>query len=303
MTWPAHRPINSIFNYSFLFLRGFCDILGSKKFNQVFERPEAGDDSMKKQFPFIVKRRRIVFFVGAILLPVAFGTVNYYIPHVAHTTIAPSQSPRFLVKQQPDAPLRLLFRKSNLSTAHTPEFEVIVGNDSVQPVCAYAIRYEILSGNSKIGGAELTNKMSTSSVLQSGQSESLYLGGDISYPDTFDNILISVDFVEFMDGTSWGPDISKSRERLLGLRAGARAATRYFSKVLKHNGPQAVMSAIKERDAELTPKSSHSPEWLDGFRGGMGAIRARLENAYTKNGFLEVESELLRPFDASEGRK
>ncbi len=160
---------------------------------------------MKKQFPFIVERQSIIFFVAVTLLLVAFYTASYYIPHVAHTAIAPSQSPRFLVKQQPDAPLRLLFGKSNLATSQTPEFEVIIGNDSFQPVCAYAIRYEILSGHSKIGGTELTNKMSTSSVLQSGQSESIYLGGDISYPDTFDNITISVDFVEFTDGTLWGP--------------------------------------------------------------------------------------------------
>lgn len=259
---------------------------------------------MKKRFPFI-QRQSIILFISAVLFLVAFyaATPSYYIPPVAHMAIAPSQSSRFLVKPQPDAPLRLLFGKSDLDAAQVSEFEVVVGNNSVQPIRAYAIRYEILSGQSKIGGAELTNKMSDSSVLQSGQSESIYLGGDISHPDTIDNITISVDFVEFADGTSWGPDISKSKERLLGLRAGARVATSYFLDVLKQKGPQAVMNTIKEGAADLTPDPSHSLEWLDGFRGGVGAIRGRLESAYTKSGFLEIESELRRPFDASEKGK
>lgn len=260
---------------------------------------------MKKRFLFINKGQSMILFAVVSLMLGAFYTAisSPCISHVAHTTSVPLQSPSVLVTQQPDTPLGLSVVKSNLATTRTLGFEVIVENDSVQSIRAYAIRYERLSGNSKAGGAELTNKMSTSSVLQPGQSESVYLGKDIFQSDTIDNITIFVDFAEFMDGTTWGPDISKSKERLLGLRAGARAATRHFLGVLKQDGPQAVISLVKDGTANISPRSNHLPEWLDGFRAGIGAICGRLESTYTKSGLPEIESELGRPFDASEGRR
>lgn len=260
---------------------------------------------MKKRVLFTLRRQTGVLSIIATSMFIAFYaamSAPRTLP-VAHTAIALRQSPKVLLKQQSDTPLRLSFARGEAAIPPLTEFEVIVENDSAQAIRAYAIRYEVLSGNSGFGGSELANKMFASSVLQPGQSESVHMGEEILKLDASNEVTIFVDFVEFVDGTTWGPDISKSKERLLGLRAGAREASRYFLQVLKQDGPQALTSLIKEGPVNIVPESSHSSQWQDGFRMGVAAIRARLESAYAKSGLLEIESELGKPFDASEGRR
>ena len=100
--------------------------------------------------------------------------------------------------------------------------------------------------------------------------------------------MLSVDFVEFADGTVWGPDTTRSTERLAGTRAGMSAERVRLLKVLKGSGEAAVISALESRE-EVSPSPGHSAEWSEGFRTGILQYRARLRRIHSDNGFSQVE--------------
>jgi hypothetical protein len=211
------------------------------------------------------------------------------------------QGPQISVMVQQDAPIRISLVKSDTATPTTPEVQVTIENVSTTPIRAYTVRYETISERSKAGGAELSNKETLESVLKPSQTETKILG-DATYSDPVKKVILSIDFVEFIDGTTWGPDVARSRERLAGLRYGAQRTARHFRRILKEQGPQAVVEAMNAERIDITPPSDRSPEWLEGFKGGKLHIINRIKHAFGKSGLSEIESELLRPFDASERR-
>lgn len=210
------------------------------------------------------------------------------------------QAPRVLVKPQANSPLSVVSIKDDSATPYVPEVEVVVMNKSTQPIRAYTLRYETISTQSRAGGKLLINASSANSVLQSGHTESRIIGDGMKCSDPIRKIIVSIDFVEMTDGSIWGPDVSRSRETLAGQRAGARIIFDRLRKIIKESGPLEVVKLLDEDNEDIMPPPDMSPEWINGFRTGVGSIRTRLKYAYSKNGVGVIESELQKPFDASE---
>jgi hypothetical protein len=213
-----------------------------------------------------------------------------------------SQAPQVLVKPQANSPLSVISIKVDSATAYVPEVEVVVMNNSTQPIRAYTIRYETISTQSKAGGKLLINASSADLVLQPGHRESRVIGDGMKCSDPIRRIIVSIDFVEMTDGSIWGADVSRSKETLAGQRVGARIIFDHLRKVMKESGPLEVVKLLDGDNEDIIPPPDMSPEWVNGFRTGVGSIRGRLKYAYSKNGVGVIESELQKPFDASEIR-
>jgi hypothetical protein len=254
-----------------------------------------------KKYKALPKQVRLLFAV-----PIVLATF-YLISIAASNTRAPQKliepaesSPKVSIKEQTDAPMIIASSKNNSVNAYTLQLDTVVTNTSTQSIQAYAIRYETLSSHSKGGGLELCNAGSSSSVLQSGQSASISVGDGLQYSDAINNITLSVDFVEFADGTTWGPDTYKSAERLDGQRVGARTVAQRLLDILKIGGPAGVINALETGRSDFAPTSGHSAEWLEGFQTGANTIRERLKQSHSQTGISNLESELRRPVDASD---
>jgi hypothetical protein len=210
------------------------------------------------------------------------------------------KSPVISIQLQPNAPLSVLGVKSDSATIHNPELDLTVMNTSNKPIRAYAIRYDTVSAQSRPGGLELTNKQGLGAVLQPGRSETIDIGGGVYQADDISRIIVSVDFVEFDDGSQWGLDIYKSAERLDGLRTGAHAASQYLLRVLKMDGPAAVFNKLETDTINLPPPLDHSNKWVEGFQEGIAFIKERLKHDSTNRSASEIDFSLRRPVDASE---
>jgi hypothetical protein len=208
--------------------------------------------------------------------------------------------PIIFIQSQPNAPLSILAVKSDSATVHNPEFDLTVMNTSDKPIRAYAIRYDTVSTQSSAGGLELTNKQGHGAVLRPGRSETIDIGGGVYQADEIIRIMVSVDFVEFDDGLSWGLDTYKSAERLDGLRAGAHAAAQHLLKVLKAGGPATVFTALETDSMNLLPPSGHTDKWLEGFQEGISFIKERLKHNSPNRSASEIDFSLRQPVDASE---
>lgn len=214
----------------------------------------------------------------------------------------PEAAIQVIVKRQKKSPL--LIKKSNINAADSfrPQVDFLIENRSSNPISAYAVGYVVSYGDSTAAGVTLTVVGKPENILQPSQSRSETVDGMPTTAKRVERITLIVDFVEFEDGSSWGPDTHQSAERLSGHRAGQRAASEYYLKLLQLRGSSSVIQAYKSGLENILPPQGHSQKWEDGFRSGTNTVRARLQHAVKVGTSEEIRTELQRMSDLPERR-
>jgi hypothetical protein len=203
---------------------------------------------------------------------------------------------------QADSPLQI-----SAVANHSPDPKKLnitfdVWNITDKGIRAYAIKHEVVccgSNAAHIRGSSLSHILSVDKLFLPGQVRSEEIGNEWSTAP-YERVTLSIDFVEFTDGSRWGPDISKSSKRLEGMRAGMKAAKTVLLKLLSDKGSQAVVELIESDMNLLAPEQNYSEAWVTGFQTGVKSMSARLLHAYQDKGIAEIEKGLKQPFDASE---
>lgn len=221
-------------------------------------------------------------------------------PKDSQSTVSSVQSPSVSTEAQIDSPLRVLQINTDSFTAYEPEVELTLTNVSIYPISAYSVSFDTLGEKWQKGGVDLSDAVSAQAILQPGQSKSVMLGGGIRYSAPIKAIKISIDFVEFINGVTWGRDIYQSSERLTGRRAGAQALAQHLKQVLHEKGPADVLASVETEAVDIASEPNHSVQWSEGFRAGMTVMRNRIKEGYSKAGFSGIEPALMQAFDARE---
>jgi hypothetical protein len=234
------------------------------------------------------------FVAGSPALAQSPKTAKQSEPSPAKTRLAPQ-----VINDSPtDAPLRVSMTTNWVAIDERGiALNIKVENVSEQAIRAYATRNAI-EGNTAEGGCFLMNIVKPGKVLQPGQAElrTTWRG----YPvGSAPPIHLSVDFVEFTDGPTWGADTCQSAERLDGQRTGARAATEALQKELDENGPAAVAKSLDTLPKEIIIPTDRSYIWQEEFRRGVENIIYRLRRVIEEGGPPEIEPALRQPYDAS----
>lgn len=206
-----------------------------------------------------------------------------------------TQEPTITVEVQADVPLAITSVTSAGRMAPDSqfvEFGFYVINVSPKPIRAYAIKQEISANGTKLGGGvALYNSQLANSVLRPNQS--VFIGDTSNVTSGKKNtISLSVDFVEFADGTKWGPDSVKSSERAAGQRAGAHDISQRLLEGLNEGKVENVIHEMEAANVEFA--DDHSEEWKEGFRAGRIAVLNRLKHVKAEHGPTEFERELRR---------
>jgi hypothetical protein len=207
--------------------------------------------------------------------------------------------PKVSVDLQPDSSLEVTAKTKwvNVNPAGI-EIAIKIRNiSSDKAVRAYATR-TARTTEEPLAGCFLINVSKPGKVLQPGQSEvrSTWRG----YPlDSRSPLPMFIDYVEFTDGTAWGPDVCKSAQYLAGARAGALALAERLQKVLDDGGAGAVMKTLKETVATIEAPPNESKSWQTGFFAGVNCKADSLRDAFSDGGLPEVEPAIKRPFDAA----
>lgn len=211
------------------------------------------------------------------------------------------ERPAAQVQEAADAPLRLSV-KTKWATSDQQMLEVYftVTNAGSRPVRAYSVRVSHGAEVQEGGGCFLNNIERAGKVLQPNQSVGKSTWRPVSESDAQTPVDLTLDFVEFADGTVWGADSCQTAERLAGLREGGRAAKLRFKKKLDDKGIDIFINQLYANDPNLAPPEGHSDVWKAGFRGAINSLRERIRKANEEGGLSEVEAAIKRPFDASE---
>lgn len=106
-------------------------------------------------------------------------------------------------------------------------------------------------------------------------------------------MFLSVDYVEFEDGGSWGGDSQKMSEHIAGMKAGQENAV---AEIKKLSGNQKTLSDFLRQDlAQIKPLdvgTAESEKWRRGFLSGHKSTLRTLQSAYEKQGSEAVAAKL-----------
>ncbi len=157
-----------------------------------------------------------------IALGILTGSLLWLSPSHSFSVDSPTQ---FTVIEQPDSPLLIRPTFMDPSHAQSPRYGYSLTNNSGKPIGAYAVRELVRFGpGSPITSTSLVHFPGQKAFLAPQQSRYEEGGVGKTYEQVPIEINLSMDFVEFADGTTWGKDIGRSGEKLDGQRAGGRAA-------------------------------------------------------------------------------
>lgn len=198
------------------------------------------------------------------------------------------------IQPQPDAPIQIQLDTVISNDPYSPAFEYSLLNRSDKAIQAYTL--SIKDGLSGFRFSLLE------SALQPMQSQrDIYR--DITSSTPIKDIDLSVDWVEFVDRSTWGPDTTRSADQVAGMRVGMSAVREQLLKLQETDGVQSVVTALINNE-ELRVASQHtskqqnqSDHWQRGFRTGVQHYRRRLSRVYEQQGSSGVKAALQQAVD------
>ncbi len=239
---------------------------------------------------------------------ICFGVTSGWVwAKVSQNTfaIASLTTPIVLVETQKDSPILISSAYADVNTLK-PTYGYSITNVSDKTIRAIAIQNDVFFGseNARQSGVSLSYLIQKQQLLSPNESRQQYGGGNSNYSEEVSKIVLSVDYVEFDDGTYWGANNYKSDEYVQGQYAGVKTAIYGFRKKLETSGFEALSEGIMEDSIEfaLQADESKSSRWKTGFQSGVGFIRNKLKEAINKSGEEGVKQGLQKSFDIPERR-
>src|SRR5262245_5424771 len=110
-------------------------------------------------------------------------------------------------------------------------------------------------------------------------------------------IALTVDFVQFADGTTWYSTDGQKVVHPDGMRAGAREAAEHLIKILESTGPEAVLKALPLIHADVSDGMSTFNTWGFGHYCGVTNVLVKVQHANRERGFKAIEGALRRILD------
>jgi hypothetical protein len=163
------------------------------------------------------------------------------------------------------------------------ELNFVLTNRSIKPIHSYNCRYysPVSEGNGAYGSQP-------DQGLLSGKSRTDSINRHDYVPLT-----LTIDFVQFADGTTWLSDRSDSTVTAEGLDAGAKAAALYLLKIMSRDGADRVIATLPWIHAVVSkPQSAESKYGVFGFYCGVTNTAVRVAEEFRNNGAEGVDKYL-----------
>lgn len=181
------------------------------------------------------------------------------------------------VMEQKGSPLRIVIVNVDNSALSHQEIICSLQNIGNKPIRAYT-----LLGGGKGDGKIITRFFATK-LFQAGESEINSVPLERRSIKEGETILLSIDYIEFEDGSSWGVDSRGKSKALAGQREGTKAAIKQLKDLIKNqnaNGANSVTNFLKQDLQEITvaaPDANQSDEWKRGFQLGYKSVISILQ--------------------------
>ena len=148
---------------------------------------------------------------------------------IAPTTVDPIQAPDIDIATQPSSPLSISDARVVSVDTQNIEISFKLTNVLKKTIRAYVIRQDMEAGEGHVNTVSVYNLDLTDSELLPDESMTNFEAYQVPSGKRY-RIVLSVDYVDFSDGSKWGNDSTNAGERIAAQRAGVRE----LSKRLKH---------------------------------------------------------------------
>lgn len=201
-----------------------------------------------------------------------------------------TQSSKLNIEKQPDSPLQISSFQIDLTYSElSSDVTLMLTSRSVKPIRAFTIATSVEEEKT---GAVLITTNSDEQMWQFNEIKSIKIrkGRD----EIINGVKLSIDFVEFSDGTTWGPDSFNSADDLAGERVGLRSSVQSLSEILRTKGLSGVINNVASDVSGIPTPQGRSLSWERGFQRGARTVIERLNRAYKKGGQGQLETEWER---------
>jgi hypothetical protein len=243
--------------------------------------------------------KRVVTLIVTAALDIALITLLLHLQVLSRTTGKP-QTPIVSVLEQPDMPLMISVEETDVLNPLAPQVRYTIRNLGNKAVRAYTVLEETVTSKGKGVGVTITSLDNDERPLQPPQTKTGSFDG-LSLSNPLISLTLSIDYVEFVDGTARGKDTQHTAEHLAGQRAGRKQTFTKLREMFDKQGIAAVTELIRQEGAEVVgPPEGRSPNWAAGFRIGHNSILYHLKNSYEKGGLQKLAAELHKQSEDSE---
>jgi hypothetical protein len=207
--------------------------------------------------------------------------------------------PVLSVQEPPNTPLKLtVTTRWATPDAQSLEIHVVAENVSDLEIRTYMWCIDKKEGSKENDNCLLWSIDSGGKILRPRDSDGKSTWRRIPLDSPLHNIEISLDFVQFTNGSFWGSDTNELAEKLRGFRAGMLAVKDKITKIQNETNGRGLINLLKQDALDIETPDGHSSAWLDGFRDGVRVLFEKLRRANEEGGLPEVDRVLKMPFGA-----
>ncbi|MBX3294322.1 MAG: hypothetical protein KF762_01185 [Acidobacteria bacterium] len=223
------------------------------------------------------KKYRFSFFVVSVInVGLAVFLLNASFGQISGNNAMNQRPLKVEVTLQSDSPLSIMLINVDDSTLSSQTV-----NFAVQNIGSKSIRAYTILGKTKASGKLLTNSFATR-LFKTGEIEQNGLSFESEIIKENEVLFLSVDYVEFEDGSFWGEDSQGHSKLIAGERAGRLAAINRLKKLVKNNDFATLTDLLGQKIAEISvsvPTSSQPGEWQRGYQRGYKAVISILQRS------------------------
>lgn len=229
------------------------------------------------------KKTYITAFVFVMLLNICLGVflIRNVLAQKTDATIKNQPPIVAEVSEQNDSPLKITIIDVDNSESLFQVINSVLQNTSKKPILAYT-----LVANSKSSG-KVSTQYFGNKYFQPNEFVNYEIGIERQNLETNDKVSLSVDYVLFENGSSWGADTQKESERIAGNFQGKKKALKELTNLFIKEKTDFVNKITQKESTDfsspiLDPKQPS--KWQTGFQQGYKSVISQLKFAYEKNG-------------------
>jgi hypothetical protein len=178
------------------------------------------------------------------------------------------------VLEQKDSPLLITVNNVDNSDESYQTVKYVVQN-----IGSKSVRTFTVYSNGRNTGQVIINSLALKSLQTNEFKEGqVFIERENIKPD--EKILLSVDYVVFEDGSSWGNDTQQKSKEITGEWAGRKFAVQYFKELIKNRDITTLTNVLEQEVAEISIPpidSNQTEEWEKGFQRGYKSVVAILQ--------------------------
>jgi hypothetical protein len=226
------------------------------------------------------------YFVLLVLALVLNLSAAAYSPISAQTIVQKTITVDVIV--QPDCPVSINVLAIDNSNTNAQQVSVALQNVGTKSISGFVLTQRDSNKSEITSTSYLPRLFAPSQVM----NQFIVIDNRNVRPDGKNEL--SVDYVRFVDGSSWGDDTAGQSERISGYLAGYRSGISFANSIIK-NDEDALTHLLREEITNVNPPSVDQSKpglWRGGFVIGYRTVISRLQRTFEEKGINAVAGKL-----------